>query len=191
MIKALIFDCFGVLTVDTWHAFLDTLPPGTDIQKARDLNRAFDSGFIERSAFINGVEEITGKQPPDIETISGTDTAKNEALLGYISQLRPKYKIGLLSNISSDWITRELLTQDEQKLFDAMVFSYQIGVAKPDPRIFEMACTRLGVTPDEAVMIDDIERFVDAARDLGMQGVIYRDFASFQSELNQLLDTNN
>lgn len=191
MIKALIFDCFGVLTVDTWHAFLDSLPVGADVQKARDLNKAFDSGFISHDDFMNGVQEITGQTPPDIETVSGSDAIKNTVLLSYIAELKRHYKIGLLSNISSDWITRELLTKAEQELFDALVFSYEVGVAKPNPRIYEIACERLGVAPAEAVMIDDIGRYIEAAQTLGMQGVVYSNFADFRAALPKLLNTNN
>lgn len=191
MIKAIIFDCFGVLTVDTWHAFLDSVPAGVDIQQARDLNRAFDSGFISHAEFYDGIEQLTGMRPTDIETVTDTDVAKNQALLDLITTLKSDYKIGLLSNISSDWITRELLSPDEQGLFDTMLFSYQAGTAKPDPRIFEMICEQLGVQYNEALMVDDIERNILAAAELGMQGLVYTDFATFKTDLNQLLNTNN
>lgn len=191
MIKAIIFDCFGVLTVDSWHAFLDSLPPGADIQRARDLNRAFDSGFISHDEFFDGVQQLTGHRPPDVESISADSIVKNHALIEHIKQLKPNYKIGILSNISSDWITRELLDAQEQELFDDMMFSYQVGMAKPDLQIFHLACERLGVDPTDAVMIDDVERNITAARDIGMQGVVYKNFADYEVELNSLLNPNN
>lgn len=191
MVRAVIFDCFGVLTTDTWHAFLDSLPVEVDIQQARDLNRAFDSGLITHAEFFDGVQQLTGSRPLDIEAISTAAITKNNGLLDVIADLKKSYKIGLLSNISSDWITRELLSPAEQELFNAMVFSYQVGVAKPDPRIYQIICSKLDVDPSEAVMVDDIERNITAAHESGMQGIVYTDLPSFTADLNRLLDSNN
>ena len=191
MIQAIIFDCFGVLTVDMWHAFLDSLPPEIDVQPLRDLNRAFDSGHISHDEFFGEVERLTGRPVPDIETVPDADVIKNVALLEHIRQLKPDFKIGLLSNISGDWITRQLLTVDDQTLFDDMVFSYQVGMAKPDPRIYELICQKLEVDPTYAVMLDDVHRNVTAAQDIGMQGIVYKNFATYETELASLLNPNN
>jgi putative hydrolase of the HAD superfamily len=53
-------------------------------------------------------------------------------------------------------------------LFDAFVESSAVGLRKPDPRIYELACAQLGVEPREAVFLDDIGRNLKAARALGM-----------------------
>jgi putative hydrolase of the HAD superfamily len=52
--------------------------------------------------------------------------------------------------------------------FDAFVESSVVGLRKPDPRIYHYACEALGVTPPEAVFLDDIGRNLKAARELGM-----------------------
>lgn len=191
MIKAIFFDCFGVLATDIWLAFCDSLPAGADLQRASDLNKAFDRGMISHQEFIEGVEEATGQRPPDIEQLSAGELGKNTALLAYISELKQQYKISMISNISSDWITEELLTKEDQALFDDMVFSHKVGLTKPDPRIFELACERLGVRPEEAVMIDDRAGYVSAAIDTGLAGILYTNLADFKLELSRLLDTDH
>lgn len=191
MIKAVIFDCFGVLTIDPWLAFCDTLPNTVEIAKARELNKAFDRGLINKQEFQEGVKQITGQTPPDIDSVHGNQIVKNTQLLDYIRTLKPQFQIGLLSNISSDWITEELLSEEEQKLFNVMIFSHQVGMAKPDPRIFILACERLRVAPQEAVMVDDIAAYVEAAMAEGMQGLVYSDFKTLQSEMNELLNPDN
>ena len=187
MIKAIIFDCFGVLTIDVWRAFCETLPDTVDLKAVRDLNHAFDSGFISKAEFFESVTELTGKRPPDIDEGSYS-LGKNDQLISFISSLKPRYKTAIMSNISNDWITRELLTTEEQLLFDEMIFSYQVNMIKPDERMYELACNKLGVEPQEAIMIDDVPGNVTAAQQLGMKGIVYESFEQYKTELEALLD---
>jgi putative hydrolase of the HAD superfamily len=189
-VKAIIFDCFGVLTTDIWLAFCDQLPTGADLAQASALNKAYDSGIISFDEFRQGVKEATGQFPPDLDTLHMSDMIKNEAWLDLIRTLKPDFKIGLMSNISSDWITREFLTQKEALLFDTMVLSYEVGMIKPDPRMYVLACERLRVAPHEALMVDDREAYVVGAREAGMSGIVYENMRSFTQQLNELLNTN-
>jgi epoxide hydrolase-like predicted phosphatase len=186
MTKAIIFDCFGVLTVDLWKEFMSTL---TDDQKraAHLINHAYDRGEITQPEFIKQVEDLTGKTPGEVERVRNSDGNKNHALLEYISTLKPKYKIGLLSNIASNWIREVLLTSEEQKMFDDMVFSYEVKMTKPDPAIFRLAAERLGVKPSDCVLIDDIETYCLAARQEGMKAIVYQNFEQTKTEFEKLL----
>jgi epoxide hydrolase-like predicted phosphatase len=187
VIRAIIFDCFGVLATDTWRAFLDALPEGADLKKAHQLNHAVDAGLITQQEFLAGVKEVTGSEPPDIGQMLGGEIAKNVQLLDYIKELKKQYKIGMLSNISSNWVRDYFLTAKEQKLFDTMIFSFEVGMTKPDPRIFWLAAQRLGVDPDEVVFIDDIDRYCQAARNEGMQAIVYENFKQLKADLTSLL----
>jgi putative hydrolase of the HAD superfamily len=191
MVKAIIFDNFGVLTADLWHEFTVSLPP-EQAQPARDLNRAYGAGLITKSDFLKGVSKITRRAPKEIDQLMDRMVNKNFKLLDYIKTLKPQYKIGLLSNVATSWIRDVFLTKEEQKLFDNMVFSFEVGITKPDPRIFELACERLGVDPKEAVLVDDIEHYCTIARETGMQAIVYEDFTSMKQQLEKsLADSNN
>lgn len=174
-----------------WRAFLDTLPPEVDTEAARDLNRAYNAGLINMSEFTRRIQEITGEASHEPENLLKEETAKNVALLRYIKELKPHYKIGLLSNIASNWIRDTFLTLEEQELFDTMVFSYEVGMTKPDPRMFTMVVERLRITPQEAIMIDDIDSYVEAAKAEGMQGIVYQDFEQMKRDLESLLNTQH
>lgn len=187
MIKAILFDCFGVLTTDTWRAFCDSLPEDVDIQAARDLNRAYGAGMITRQEFMDSVRDVTGRQPQEVETLLSSEITKNTALLEYIRELKPHYAIGMISNIASNWIRESFLTADEQDLFEEMIFSFEVGMTKPDPRIFMLACERLRVGPHEAVMIDDIESYIEAAKGEGLEGIVYQNLPQLKEELGILL----
>src|SRR5437868_15071308 len=129
MIKAIIFDCFGVLTTDSWQEFVGTLPLPKR-QEARILNHAYGSAVLSKPEFLKAIVELTGRQPQDIDSMLDNEMYKNKELLDYIGQLKPKYKIGLLSNVASNWIRDRFLTPEEQALFDEFILSYEVGLTK-------------------------------------------------------------
>jgi HAD superfamily hydrolase (TIGR01509 family) len=187
VIKAIIFDCFGVLTADTWREFLGNLDEEVDIEAARNAHRAYDAGQIAKQECAELIKSITGQSFNELEDIFGGESDKNTRLLKYIAGLKENYKIGLLSNVGNNWIRDYFLTPDEQKLFDAFVFSFQAGMTKPDPRIFDMMLEKLSVHAAEAVMVDDIERYAEAARGQGLQAICYQDFQQFKKDLDSIL----
>jgi putative hydrolase of the HAD superfamily len=189
MIKAIIFDCFGVLTTEAWKKFIDSLPESVDLRAVRDVHHTYTSGFITKQESASRIRELTGGPTfTEVEDLPEGSMAKNTALLDYIRQLKQRgLKIGLLSNVASPWIRDTFLAPDEQKLFDDMLFSYEVGLIKPDPRIFHLACERLGVQPSETVLVDDMERYCAAAHDEGMQFVHYQDLRQATAELEKLL----
>lgn len=188
MIQAIIFDCFGVLTADPWHAFRLSLPKEQQ-REATDLMHQYSGGFIDQAGFVGQVAAITGQNPQDIEILLNDGKSKNLPLLNYIGELKQKgYKIGLLSNIANNWIRDSFLTPDEQALFDEMIFSYEVGMTKPDARMFSLACERLGVEPEEAVMVDDIDSYCQAAKGEGLQAIVYENFTQFSGAIDSILN---
>ena len=74
------------------------------------------------------------------------------------------------------------------ELFHCVIDSSEVGVRKPDPRIFELALDRLGVPAARAVFLDDYAGNVAAARRIGMQGVLVGDdYAEALADLERLL----
>ncbi len=188
MIKAIIFDCFGVLTSSSWKEFWSSLPTQKQQEEARALNRNYDAHKLSHEEFLQKLSTVTGRTSKQIvETLFGTPEQKNIKLLSYIKSLKPRYKIAILSNVATNWITEELLTETEQLLFDDIVQSFQLGITKPDPKIFHIAAKRLGLKTSECLLIDDIERYCEAARREGMQTIVYDNFGQMKTELETLL----
>jgi epoxide hydrolase-like predicted phosphatase len=74
------------------------------------------------------------------------------------------------------------------ELFHSVIDSSEVGLRKPDPRIFELALSRLGVPAARAVFLDDYAGNVEAARRVGMLGVLVTDdYAAALAELARLL----
>lgn len=190
MIKAIIFDCFGVLTTDLWKEFLSSLPKEIDIEALRTLNYQFDKGQITADDFMAKVRAVSGQEIPMLEFLSDDQlTAKNTRLMGYIGQLKTNFKIGLLSNISSNWIREHFLDYEEQQIFDDIVMSFEVGIAKPASEIFILAAERLKVKPNECLFIDDAERNCLGATQTGMVSIVYISTDQCIDDIKALLST--
>jgi epoxide hydrolase-like predicted phosphatase len=108
------------------------------------------------------------------------------ALLDFMRGLRRKCKVGLISNAWSGlrpWIVRMKF----EDAFDAMTISAEVGVMKPDARIFQIALEKLGVGPTEAVLLDDFLENVAGARAVGMQAIHFARPEQALKELQRLL----
>ena len=96
-------------------------------------------------------------------------------------------KTGLVSNSwSVDHYDRDLLAE----LFEDVVISAEVGMHKPQPEIFQLACERLGVDPAEAIFVDDLRENIAGAEAVGMIGVLHRDPEDTVSRLEELLETS-
>jgi epoxide hydrolase-like predicted phosphatase len=186
MIRAIIFDCFGVLTVDTWQEFAASLPSNQRTE-ASVLNRVYDAGHLSRAEFGQAMQALTGRQPRYVEDLPVNDLHKNAELFTLIKKLKPSYKIGLLSNIGTNWVLEHFLSPEERALFDTFVFSFDTGLVKPDERIYRLVGERLGEPPAACVMIDDLARNCQGAEDSGMQAIVYRNLTQMRAELQALL----
>lgn len=89
-------------------------------------------------------------------------------------RLRAGYRVSVLSN--ADLSLRARLRDDHRllDLFDDVVVSAEVGMAKPDPEVFRLAARRLGLPPEACVFVDDWDVNVSAAREVGMSGVCFR-----------------
>lgn len=192
MIRAIIFDCFGVLTSDMWKEFVYSVPE-EQREPLRELNRAHDSRKMTLQEFTKAVFEMTGREPKIIEALIDPEREKNTLLMEMIAELKRTYKIGLLSNVGSNWIRDRFLDESEQNLFDSYILSYEVGVVKPSPLIYKLAAEKLGVDTNECVFVDDGEQNCIGARNVGMQAILYENFVQFKNDLNETLvsDSDN
>lgn len=72
------------------------------------------------------------------------------------------------------------------EMFDVVVISGEVGMRKPEPRIFEHTLLLLGLRPEECVFVDDLPLNVEAAAELGIIGVRHRTYAATLAELESL-----
>ena len=195
-LKAVIFDFGGVLVRTrsqslraAWEQRLD-LHPGeaSELVFGGASGRAAQHGWIsdaEHWAYIQqrlGLDDATLAQfRREFFAEDGIDTD----LLAYVDRLRSGYRVGLLSNATSD-VRRFFTASGIADHFDAITISGEEGVMKPDERIYRIALARLAVQPNEAVFVDDFSANIAAARALGLAGVHFTDPQLARRELMSL-----
>lgn len=185
-IKAIVFDCFGVLYTDTKQSLLDTVA-GDKRQELSDLFTSNNYGYFSRQEYLKQVAEIVGKTESETEEYISHEHQLNSTLMALISeQLKKHYKIGLLSNIGQGWVDEFFSKHQLHELFDEVVLSGDEGLVKPNPAIFELMAQRLGLKTDECIMIDDIQRNCEGAQDAGMYSIHYVSNGQLLEKLQQL-----
>jgi putative hydrolase of the HAD superfamily len=188
MIKAIIFDCFGVLTTESFDAFRKEYfadKPDKRQQANQTMDR-LNAGQIGYKEFLQRLAGLSGLSEEKIEQYLSQNTA-NKPLFDYIRrQLKPKYKIGVLSNAGSNWLN-ELFVKEDVQLFDDAVLSYEHRIVKPQPEIFDLAAQRLGVRMEECVFVDDHQSHCHGAVKAGMYAVWYQNFEQMRKDLEKIL----
>lgn len=163
----------------------DAVPP-ENRQALQDIIHATDYGFMSRDDYYRDIANLAGKTPDDIREIESRQHSRDERMIAYSQTFRSKYKVGLLSNIDSDTIRR--LFPNFEELFDVFVVSGDIGITKPSVEIFEITAAKLGLLPEECLMIDDVPKNVEGAEMAGMHALLFTTQYELEQELPRLLE---
>lgn len=190
-VQAVIFDYGGVLRGDgreLWTVADATagLPPGTlwaawhDIPEYRLSREGAIDALEFRAAMHRALIPIAGDGDQAEAALAALEGRLaglppiDAEMRGLIDRLRAarRVKLGLLSNANRGW-TERFRARGVADLFDDVVVSADVGLAKPDPAIFRLAAERLGVVPEACLMIDDQEQHVEGARAAGLRAQIW------------------
>lgn len=190
MIKAIIFDCFGVLYVHRGPEYIKNHASNYERVKRQlqDLSNQTDYGLISQNDYEQQVAELTGLSVGDVNRHVLQGFGRNAELVDYIeSSLRPHYKIGLLSNISRGTMEQFFTKKEREQLFDAAALSSETGMIKPSLAAFINICELLGVDTSEAIMVDDNVENCRGAELSGMTAVEYDGLAHLKRSLLNIL----
>ncbi len=199
-IKAVIFDLGGVILRTEYQAPRQHLAEsfGMDYD---DIDKVVFGGGPNGSAARASVGEITEEQHWQnvMKTlklpVSEIERVRDEFFAGdvidheiveFLRSIKLKYKIGLISNAWSglrNYIVREKFDD----AFHHMIISAEVGVAKPDPKIYHIALEQLQVQPEEAVFVDDFLENIEACEKVGMKGIHFKDPISALQQVRKLL----
>jgi putative hydrolase of the HAD superfamily len=206
-IKMVISDFGGVLTTPLLDAFASVqdrvgIPPRTFGEALRSLTdengsnplfelecgRITEHEFQQRLA--DGLEPLLGHRPviEDFGLLLFEALDPNEGMLDLIREVRRDgIRTSLLTNNVKEWEPkwRSMLPVDE--LFETVVDSAFVGCRKPDPRIYRLTLERIELEPQQCIFIDDMKINVDAAEELGIHGVHFRETAQARAEVHALL----
>jgi putative hydrolase of the HAD superfamily len=110
-------------------------------------------------------------------------------MIAVVRHLRGRVKLGSITNNVARDMPAERRTSglDIQSLFDVVVESAIEGIRKPDPKIYQLACDRMGVEPQHAVFLDDLGANLKGAKALGMATIKVDETSSAIAELEEAL----
>jgi epoxide hydrolase-like predicted phosphatase len=196
-IKAVFFDLGGVIVRTEFQAPRQQLADrlGMDYD---DLNRiVFDSetgvratvGEIsseEHWAFVMQRLKRPASELAAIRDAFFAGDIVDRTLLDYIRSLRVTYKTGLISNAWSD--LRDFIVREKfDDAFDKLIISAEVGAVKPEPRIFQIALEQFGVSPNEAVFVDDFYPNIEGCEKAGIRGIHFKDPETALQQLKEIL----
>lgn len=128
------------------------------------------------------LQTLTG----NIAEYKRTNNFINEELLAHIASFRSKgFKTGLLSNNSIE-VANRLRDVGQDAYFDSFIISAEVGMSKPDPKIFDYFCNDLGVQMNELIFVDDSPQSLSTAEECGFTPILYTNFDDLVRQLGSL-----
>lgn len=190
-IKAIIFDCFGVLVLAGAASLRQDYP--ALVGDLHDLVLRSDYGYISRQEFNQLASSLVGLSAEQFQSRYWAANVRNEPALAWVSAVKKtaSYQVGLLSNIGKGWLEDFIPAVESEQLFDTVVLSGEVGMVKPAAEIFELIAQRLGAETYECVMIDDLIENVEAAQRVGMEAILFNTDSQAQAELERLLESDS
>jgi epoxide hydrolase-like predicted phosphatase len=197
-VKAIIFDLGGVL-IQVYHeerfrglGVRWGLPPGqlSEILWRSPDYRLAEVGAITDAEYWRRIALRLGLHTPEAVKAFQQDlfdpVEVTAPMMDLVRRLHGPYRTGLISN-ASDVVTPAFIAERYGLggLFDVMIISALVGMAKPDPAIYRLALERLGTTPEMTIFVDDYPPNVAAAATLGIQAIHFTGHEALIAELKQ------
>ena len=192
----LIVDWGGVMTTDVFASFADFCrAEGMDPETVRDRFRhdetarqlLFDleTGHIREAEFEPHFADVLGVGADGLIDRLFASMRPDEPMVEAVAAARRAgVRTGLLSN---SWGDDRYDRTRFAELFDAVVISSEVGLRKPDPEIYALACERLGLAPERCVFVDDLGGNLKPAAAIGIATVKHTEAAATIAELEELL----
>ena len=193
MIRAIIFDWGGVITqngkfmpfVKKYSKKYNKNPEEFHQEMRRvwdkaEIGKESSALFWKETAKYLQIPQKTFEQ--DLKSFFGF----REKIIPLLYKLKENYQLVILSNQIKDWLEEEIPNQGLDKIFDDIITSYDIGFAKPDPRIFEKALQILNLDAKECVFVDDSEKNIPFPKKLGFKTIYFKNIKQLKKELNKL-----
>lgn len=198
MIKAILFDLGGVLFTNGTRDFSIYLAKKykLEIDKVNhllnesDVGNAYREGKISREFFWNSIKKT-------LNINESIDILEDQWINNYqliegtkkiILELSKKYKIYFLSDNVKERVDKINTIHNFITWFESGIFSHEVGVRKPHPKIYELAVKKIKFKPEEIVFIDDKEKNLEPAKKLGMKVIHFVSPEKLHADLASIFD---
>jgi len=195
-LRAVLFDFGGVLATEGFREGLYAIARrhGLDPKELLRLgmDAIYDSGYITGQAseaeFWSMMRERAGLTGTDTE-LSGEILARFVIRPRMLETVRRLRRLGIITAILSDqtdWLERLNVRDSFYQEFNRVFNSYSLGKGKRDPTVFAETVAFLGVSPGEALFVDDMPANVERSRSQGLRGFLFEDEERFLAEMERL-----
>ena len=200
-IRGIVFDIGGVLEItpdlgltDKWEQRLQ-LQSGELNQRLQDVWRDGSLGFISESEVYGAVGERLGIEAGVVDDFMADMWQEylgslNAELANYFRQLRPRFQTAILSNSFVGAREREQAHYQFEEICDFIIYSHEVGLEKPDRRIYQLTWERLKLRPKEIIFVDDVEENIEAAQRLGIHGILFKDNDQTIADIEARINAN-
>ncbi|MFI5935564.1 HAD family hydrolase [Actinoplanes sp. NPDC051494] len=184
--RAVLLDIGGVLEITPatgygarWERRLG-LEPGELDARMGDLWAAGGIGTVSEAEVERGLTDRLGLDPVQLgeflRDLWGEYLGSaNDELIAYVTGLRGRCRLGILSNSFVGAREREEAAYGFGSLVEEILYSHEIGLVKPDPAAFALAADRLRTAPADILFVDDAPGNIAAARAAGLRAVLFED----------------
>jgi epoxide hydrolase-like predicted phosphatase len=196
-VKAVFFDFGGVIMRTEYQAPRQHLAERLNMEYD-DLVRLVFESETSRKASIGAAtaeEHWTALMKRLKRPVSDTQMIRDEFFAGdildreliqLIRTLRGKYKTGLISNAWDD-LHQYIVKEKFDDAFDSITVSAEVGVVKPEAKIYQVALDQFKIQANEAVFVDDFAVNIEGCEKVGMQGILFKDPEEVKQKLKTLL----
>jgi 2-haloacid dehalogenase len=193
-----VFDLGGVLIDwDPRHLYRKLFAgdePAMEHFLATVCTHAWNRGQDAGRSFAEGARLLKREHPDKAELIDAYGARFDEMMAGpiagtveIVAELRERdTPLYVLSNFSAETFPPAFERFDFLRWFRGLVISGEVGVLKPEPRIYEILLTRFAIDPHRAVYIDDVPANAEAARPFGIHGIHFTTPEALRAELVRL-----
>jgi len=192
--RAVVFDFGDVLAhpnreimreflFDTFH-----LSPDEMKKVAQERDIAMKKGISETDFWIQFAKEknitLSEVWPHAYQSTLKKALGVNLAMFTLIDELKSKgVRVGLLSNIE-ERPAKMVRSFGLYQSFDPCLLSFEIGIEKPDPKAYKILVEKMNLSPHDIVFIDDLPENVQAAKEMGIDAILFESEKQIRKELN-------
>jgi glucose-1-phosphatase len=177
-IRGRLAEPYGMTYMDLENLFF-----GNEVAAKASIGQAHEEDIWE---FVRQKLKIQAADLDEFIRVYWSCDRFDEDLYAYSMALRSRCQVALLSNAFFE--TRASLSRRFPHffdMFDVTVFSAEVGMVKPDARIYRLTLEKLGVQADEAVFVDDFIENIRGAQAVGMKAVHFKNPQQVQNALKE------
>lgn len=191
-ISTIIFDFWGVLT-QKWEIFSFLNQCEIKYSKSlADINSESKENWDKAAIGLKPSEdywELLSKHfwasPIQLLDDCISNDGFNKDIFRLLTDLRVNYKLWMITNIVEDWFNKADSIYNIRSQFDSVITSYEVWIVKPNLWIYKYTLKKMNIEARECIFIDDKEKNIEAAKDIWMNGIVFKDIYQLKKELKE------